>query len=338
MKKVLYYFLNCGNIYYKYLFLILDLVEQTEAVLGGSDDTICTYSMGYVKRQALYSCLTCNKSENNPIGICLGCSLRCHSTCELIELYTKRKFRCDCGLKGGLECQLDPLKIEGNDDNKYNQNFSGLYCSCKRPYPDPEDEIPDEMIQCIVCEDWLHTRHINKKVPTTDAYSEMVCGECMQNKSVLEYYTGLAVDIIETADESNNELSLNSPLVEEDNISETSAKRIKLSDDACVKPTRLETYKTGTATFWKEGWRKNLCNCSNCIAAYKEQQIEFLLDDEDTVHSYEEMGKKNAKPKINDYEQGMAALSTLPRVSQIDAITGYNKMKDKLFEFLQVYK
>ena len=25
--------------------------------------------------------------------------------------------------------------------NKYNQNFSGLYCTCHRPYPDPEDEV-----------------------------------------------------------------------------------------------------------------------------------------------------------------------------------------------------
>ncbi len=31
---------------------------------------------------------------------------------------------------------------------RYNQNFSGLYCTCSRPYPDPEDSSPpDQMIQ-----------------------------------------------------------------------------------------------------------------------------------------------------------------------------------------------
>lgn len=28
-----------------------------------------------------------------------------------------------------------------NSGNKYNDNFYGLYCTCKRPYPDPEDEV-----------------------------------------------------------------------------------------------------------------------------------------------------------------------------------------------------
>lgn len=43
---------------------------------------------------------------------------------------------------------------------RYNQNFRGLYCTCHRPYPDIEDAIPDDMIQCIICEDWYHGRHL----------------------------------------------------------------------------------------------------------------------------------------------------------------------------------
>ena len=45
-----------------------------------------------------------------------------------------------------------------NDLNSYNHNFRGMYCTCGRPYPDPEDVIDDEMIQCVVCEDWYHGR------------------------------------------------------------------------------------------------------------------------------------------------------------------------------------
>lgn len=50
------------------------------------------------------------------------------------------------------------VKDEVNNSNQYNQNFKGLYCTCKRPYPDPDDHVDDEMIQCVVCEDWFHGR------------------------------------------------------------------------------------------------------------------------------------------------------------------------------------
>lgn len=50
------------------------------------------------------------------------------------------------------------IKDEINSLNSYNQNFTGVYCTCKRPYPDPEDNTDDEMIQCIICEDWFHGR------------------------------------------------------------------------------------------------------------------------------------------------------------------------------------
>ena len=57
---------------------------------------------------------------------------------------------------------LKPEKAPENTENKYNQNFRGVYCICHRPYPDPEDTVPDEMIQCVVCEDWFHSRHLGR--------------------------------------------------------------------------------------------------------------------------------------------------------------------------------
>lgn len=43
-----------------------------------------------------------------------------------------------------------------NNKNHYNHNFKGLYCTCRKPYPDPDDSQPDEMAQCVLCEDWFH--------------------------------------------------------------------------------------------------------------------------------------------------------------------------------------
>lgn len=42
-----------------------------------------------------------------------------------------------------IEINIFQDKAKINSGNKYNDNFFGLYCVCKRPYPDPEDEVRD---------------------------------------------------------------------------------------------------------------------------------------------------------------------------------------------------
>jgi E3 ubiquitin-protein ligase UBR7 len=76
------------------------MTETADAVLGDASDTHCSYPMGYM-RQAIYACMTCTpdatpKPETRA-GVCLACTYSCHQDHELVELYTKRAFRCDCG-------------------------------------------------------------------------------------------------------------------------------------------------------------------------------------------------------------------------------------------------
>jgi E3 ubiquitin-protein ligase UBR7 len=121
------------------------------------------FVQGYVKRQALYACLTCTGGDRARAGVCLACTYACHSDHDLVELYTKRNFRCDCGNSlfddadgKRRPCTLTPDKDPVNDKNQYNQNFDGVYCVCSKPYPC--DEYQDvEMVQCCLCEDWYHT-------------------------------------------------------------------------------------------------------------------------------------------------------------------------------------
>ncbi|KAL6060580.1 hypothetical protein STEG23_019752 [Scotinomys teguina] len=190
---------------------LVDVLEEDEeleneacAVLGGSDSEKCSYSQGSVKRQALYACSTCTPEGEEPAGICLACSYECHGSHKLFELYTKRNFRCDCGNSKfkNLECKLFPDKSKVNPCNKYNDNFFGLYCICKRPYPDPEDEVPDEMIQCVVCEDWFHGRHLGAIPPESGDFQEMVCQACMKRCSFLWAYAAqLAVSRVSAEDD-----------------------------------------------------------------------------------------------------------------------------------------
>ncbi|KAJ8290367.1 hypothetical protein GJAV_G00011950 [Gymnothorax javanicus] len=167
-----------------------ELENEASAVLSGSDPENCSYAQGYVKRQALYACSTCTPAGAEPAGVCLACSYKCHDGHDLFELYTKRNFRCDCGNEkfAGFQCKLYPGKDGQNTNNKYNHNFFGLYCTCKRPYPDSEDQILDEMIQCIICEDWLHSKHLGCALEECAELQEMVCESCMNKAPFLWTY------------------------------------------------------------------------------------------------------------------------------------------------------
>ncbi|KAL6876342.1 hypothetical protein ACP4OV_012914 [Aristida adscensionis] len=184
-------------------FTIGEYIEGIEAeelradlVLGGDDGKECTYGGGYLKRQAVFSCLTCVPA--GVAGVCTACSLACHDGHEVVELWTKRKFRCDCGNSkfGGQLCKLCPEKDTENVENSYNHNFKGSYCTCGRPYPDPEATEQVEMIQCCICEDWFHEDHIGlnsiEEIPRDEEgeplYEDFICHKCSPVCYFLKFY------------------------------------------------------------------------------------------------------------------------------------------------------
>ncbi|KAK3093346.1 hypothetical protein FSP39_014316 [Pinctada imbricata] len=327
-----------------------ELEQDANAVLGGSDAHNCTYSLGYIPRQALYACLSC--SPNDPAGICLACSYECHEGCELVELYTKRNFCCDCGNSKfpELTCKLYKNKEQTNSRNRYNQNFKGLYCTCKRPYPDPEDEIEDEMIQCVICEDWYHGRHLGvDELPSDDSYDEMICVECMKKYNFLWAYHVDCQDVVkvEVSDEKENvdiddapkakrlktEKTMKEASVKDENCGEagTSSEYCQLKE---LQNREITTKQS--AAFWKEGWRTNLCLCSRCKVMYNERDLEFLTDNTDTVHSYETQGKEQTTPS-SQYAKGMQALSGMDRLQQVEMLQGYHDMKSALSDYLKSF-
>ena len=89
-----------------------------------------------------------------------------------------------------------------------------------------------------------------------------------------------------------------------------------------------------TSMFMLQGWREQLCKCSDCVTKYKHLALEYLLDHEDTVHHYE---SKAVSEKSSQYEDGMKELSKMERTKQIEAIHGYNSMKSNLMEYLKKF-
>ena len=135
-------------------------LEREAKELMPYDPNQCTYSMGAI-RQQIYACLTCLAKTGQTSGICYSCSIQCHSDHELVELFTKRNFTCDCGTtKMNHPCYLRSKIFDDipSSSNSYNQNFKGHFCDCKQLYNPIEEK--SNMLQCIfgeTCqEDWFH--------------------------------------------------------------------------------------------------------------------------------------------------------------------------------------
>ncbi|XP_065320700.1 putative E3 ubiquitin-protein ligase UBR7 isoform X3 [Gordionus sp. m RMFG-2023] len=321
--------------------------EEASALFGDFDNNICTYERGYMKRQPLYSCLTCRSISDKSAGVCLACSLNCHANHNLVELYTKR---CDCGNTNFINnlCNLNNSKDDIND-NKYGQNFEGLYCICKRPYPDEDIAEEEEMIQCIICEDWYHLNHIktsNLKVPHSLEYEEFICSMCVNNNPILndyfEYYK--KGTFIKENDNSSKQIKCYYQEV----IIKQNEKNLNYEDDSNKE-----------SLFWPDiNWRKILCKCDNCMKIYTENKLDYIIDLEDSLtyfsnkpsnintsfttllpinKSPKNVSKINNDQKIfkSQYEESLEAFSTLDRLSQNEMLHQFNTMKENLKDYLQ---
>lgn len=165
----------------EYIASQLSLEAEAKEALPYQFDT-CTQPLGPL-RQTVYACLTCSPppasihQQSTPAGVCYSCSISCHGEHNLVELFTKRNFVCDCGTtklaNSGTPCNLrinattgrkgEVTGEEAHAGNKYNHNYEGKFCGCGEEY-DPELE-KGTMFQCLGLgsveeggcgEDWWH--------------------------------------------------------------------------------------------------------------------------------------------------------------------------------------
>lgn len=169
----------------------LELEREARELMPYEPDC-CTYPK--LLRQLVFACLTCQRQSGSDVAVCYLCLIQCHSTHDIVELFSKRNVACDCGttrMKNGSECKLrargsemadaqkgfrlrtglsslmEPLRtsvleLKAEDipvlDNRYNQNYRGRFCLCKVLYnPLVETKTMHQCYLGDVCgEDWFH--------------------------------------------------------------------------------------------------------------------------------------------------------------------------------------
>ncbi|VDP69296.1 unnamed protein product [Schistosoma mattheei] len=342
--------------------VLQEIDEENWITMGGVDDrSACTFTRGYVKRQALYTCHTCLNVDKVKAAICFPCAIECHSDHDIVELYTKRYFRCDCGnskFAGVCNCLLWEEKDDENDLNRYDDNFSNRYCTCQRPYPDPDYDGVEEMIQCGICENWFHLEHLNmdKEFEPPEDYNEMTCFMCIKKYAFLFMYAYNTEETFRKSFTKSNSLTefiytpdskrLRKTVIEgtthpEDNsycrLSMWASKmKQHVPEFCCSSLDNLDNLDPNLvpSVFWISDWRSFLCRCENCKEMYKHLNVEFLLDPEDSVSHYMQLGKQRTK-SINEEEKRTLneALAELPHPAAVNFATGFVRLKEALEEF-----
>lgn len=211
------------------------------------------------------------------------------------------------------------------------------------------------MIQCIICEDWYHTRHLGVEVPG-NAYAEMICEGCVRKNEFLLYYDGLAINSVQP-ETSNLPVDVTETLpttseIKAENLdtsftaeptADLSGDFLKTIDKAqedkllaivdCKMP-KIKSQKI-CAKFWADTtWRQQLCTCMKCLKMYENLKVMFLIEAQDPVQIYEEKGAAKAIEMEQNQEQ---LLNSLDRVPLMETIAAYNDLKSELAEFLKKF-
>ncbi|KAJ2773049.1 hypothetical protein IWQ56_001131, partial [Coemansia nantahalensis] len=339
--------------------------EAAEALPGKFDE--CTFDQGYV-RQPVYACLTCTRppaeytrpgcadgggEATEPAGMCYSCSIQCHADHEVVELFTKRRFRCDCGTQRLLPqtaagtascCQLKktrPALAEAdNGDNVYGHNFWGFYCRCDRFYsPDSESGV---MVQCYMCNDWFHDACIGA-MPPEDAFDDYICRGCVARHPVVRHiqstkatrgavsdgrvtrlYSGSSRDASPAA-EHDAAAQKEEPAEPAQKKARANACRLRCDQDAVDAAQPFDM-------FMASDWQDDICTCLDCMREITSSRLMFLLEEDVVVEPEEDETRSESL-----YESALKQLRAMDHTRAVDAASAYHSMSAKIKEYLRPF-
>ncbi|QPG76361.1 hypothetical protein FOA43_003749 [Brettanomyces nanus] len=360
-------------------------LEKEARELMPYDSNQCTYGMGPL-RQEVYACLTCYEKTKKPCGICFACSINCHSKHRLAELFTKRNFTCDCGtsrINSNGHCRVRMVQPDGNVDrsgllnlqtrhseisnldipslsNTYNQNYSGLFCSCCRPY-NPEEDT--NMFQCQfgqACgEDWYHEECIMGLRPQvidrkrkSSAEKPVIDISDSEESSVLPMPGFPDLDSFETIIcwkcvlKFQHEFDTLSSLLECQRVYHVEAESVEArdallngrsdSDNIGIKRMKKQFPYT---LLLKKDFKKHIKQIvlenkpSNFELIKLLKEFPYMYNDDPIYKPPEDSDDENSSM----FELGLKNLNKVPVEQALTGMEAYKKMKSRLTEFLKPF-
>ncbi|KAH3667416.1 hypothetical protein OGAPHI_003065 [Ogataea philodendri] len=345
-------------------------LEKEARELMPYDPKVCTYVLGPI-RQQVYACLTCMRQNGHPVGVCYACSIQCHTSHDLVELFAKRSFTCDCGTSrtqkhggcllrsGNKKLSVDKQKLPidiPSSTNAYNHNYSGTFCECTTKY-DPTDD--SNMFQCAfgdACgEDWFHEECIMGMRPG-DVNRRQIKQE---GENKLDSLSEPGLDAAE--DQKDKEVPEILPLPGFPDLNEFETiicwkcvakykpeMKLLASELGCstihTRPKidtdtnkRVKTDPSFTI-FLKEDYKEKLQQLITLNKPETKPLVELLK-----IHTYLYLEDSVYKPPEDSdedssiFELGLRNLGQLPVESAISSVHAYEKVKTKLTEFLKPF-
>lgn len=160
----------------------------------------------------------------------------------------------------------------------------------------------------------------------------MICFSCVGDHEFLSNYAGLSITNVKEATADDKEVD-----VDQDNAaaavatSDNSHKPESDSTKDCKKPEKK--INSGTLFWTDPSWRNSLCTCDTCLEMYGDENVLYLLDNEDPLPVYEEKGKAKTQGVIEDQDKKL--LGSMGHVQLIETIAGYNELKNNMAEFFR---
>ncbi|TNV74377.1 hypothetical protein FGO68_gene5425 [Halteria grandinella] len=298
----------------------------------------CRYQEGYIYQQ-VYACITCYQEQlyslpddqrkiieaglpNNgelvkfvkPHGFCIGCMVHCHEGHDVIELYSKLEFRCDCG-NGRMPqaCKLFNDKEDyENEANVYNHNYFDCYCYCKKPHS--SEYVDQYMIQCYQCEDWFHNQHLTPIIQKEiEEEYFLLCKDCVGQHfgeilpAYQAYFHQDSKDhmLVNPEDESRLKRKKLDEVIDTDKKINCQEK-IESQENLNFQPFDV---------LLSESFLKSRCACERCSKAFS--KIERLIKAIQGMSKDEKRLQANLDGKLDDEEEKKEdAQQTSPRSAQ----------------------
>ncbi|KAI8048093.1 hypothetical protein BDF22DRAFT_704326 [Syncephalis plumigaleata] len=346
-----------------------ELEREAADVLPGRFDQ-CTRSLGPT-RQSAYACLTCSPTE--PRGICYACSIACHSEHNLVELFERRRFLCDCAtdMPKGNGCQIETItrgkaatatetatdtssnadeardKITILPRNRYDHNYLGRFCRCDKEY-NPDIEA-GTMYQCAVCEDWFHDQCIDGLPQQTDRFEEFCCKACIERLPLLTCYALQNDD----DDDDDNLMEMKNPTdnrkrfhtSDELNDTDLTIKRVKVESTEEVTTSTTAIVKSCP---WTDEAKRKFTTIQPIrdyffATGWRDQlcRCQKCMD----IYQHEDIAyllaiedayepEKDEDSNASLFDLGMQKLASMDRTQAINGLMAYNQLCGEIKSFL----